>query len=44
MYFAQYDEAGKQIVALLTVEQYLELPKLTITEACGPLSLIKGEK
>jgi hypothetical protein len=43
MYFAQYDKAGKQIVAILTVEQYLDLPKLTITEACVPLSLIKGK-
>jgi hypothetical protein len=40
MYIAQYDKAGKQIIALLTIDEYLELEQSAITEACGPLSLI----
>jgi hypothetical protein len=40
MYIAQYDVTGKQIIALLTIDEYMELDQSTITEACGPLSLI----
>lgn len=42
IFIAVYDQSGRYVVALVTVSEYLELPNQTITENCGPLSLIQG--
>lgn len=40
MIIAVFNANGKEVVAIVTVDEYLELPQSTITEPCGPVTLI----